>query len=144
VSYLFSVTQQERKAKLDSEGLAVFQVGDQVLLSTKVLLDAADIGKLLPLCDRPFTVIACPSPNAYTLQLPQWMLCSPTVNVDWLKNGESTPLLLQARCLTKGRRVSMRWSFCSTARRRGVSRATSCGGVVTRRRATSGGAVSLP
>jgi hypothetical protein len=44
----------------------VFKVGDQVLLLTKELLDAADIGKLLQQWDRPFTVTACPSPNAYT------------------------------------------------------------------------------
>ena len=31
---------------------------------------AADIGKLRPRWDGPFTVTACPSPNAYTLALP--------------------------------------------------------------------------
>ena len=35
-------------------------------------------------CDGPFTVIACPSPNAYTLALRSCMRCSPTVNVDRL------------------------------------------------------------
>ncbi len=30
-------------------------------------------------------MIACPSPNAYTLALPRRMCCSPTVNVDRLK-----------------------------------------------------------
>ena len=44
------------------------------MLLTKELLDAADIGKLLP--------TACPSPNAYTLALLRKMSCSPTVNVD--------------------------------------------------------------
>jgi hypothetical protein len=63
----------------------VFKVGDQVLLRTKELLDAADIGKLRPRWDGPFTVTACPSPNAYTLALPRKMQCSPTVNVDRLK-----------------------------------------------------------
>ncbi len=52
---------------------------------TKELLDAADIGKLWLLWDGPFTVMACPSPNAYTLALQLRMLCSPTVNVDRLK-----------------------------------------------------------
>jgi hypothetical protein len=56
-----------------------------VLLRTKELLDAADIGKLRPRWDGPFTVTACPSPNAYTLALPRRMRCSPTVNVDRLK-----------------------------------------------------------
>ncbi len=44
--------------------------------------------KLLPRSrsrwDWPFTVTACPSPNAYTLALPRKIRCSPTVNVDWL------------------------------------------------------------
>ncbi len=56
-----------------------------MLLRTKELLDAADIGKLWPRWDRPFTVTTCPSPNAHTLALPRKMQCSPTVNVVWLK-----------------------------------------------------------
>ncbi len=44
----------------------------------------ADIGKLRPRWDGPFTVPACPSPNAYTLALPRRMCCSLTVNVDRL------------------------------------------------------------
>ena len=63
----------------------MFKVGDQVLLRTKELLDAADIGKLRPRWDGPFTVTACPSPYAFTLALPRKMRCSPTVNVDRLK-----------------------------------------------------------
>ena len=83
---LLAAAQQERKAKLDAGRVdAVFQVGDRVLLRTKELLDAADIGKLRPRWDGPFTVTACPSPNAHTLALPRRMLCSPTVNVDQLK-----------------------------------------------------------
>jgi hypothetical protein len=58
---------------------------DTVTVRTKELLDAADIGKLRPRWDGPFTVTACPSPNAYTLALPRKMRCSPTVNVDRLK-----------------------------------------------------------
>jgi hypothetical protein len=44
VRELLTAAQQERKAKLDA-GLVdtVFKVGDQVLLQTKELLDAADI-----------------------------------------------------------------------------------------------------
>jgi hypothetical protein len=56
-----------------------------VLLRTKELLDAADISKLRPQWDGPFTLKACPSPNAYTPALPRKMRCSPTVNVDRLK-----------------------------------------------------------
>jgi hypothetical protein len=59
--------------------------GDRVLLRTKELLESADIRKLCPRWDGPFTVTACPSPNAYTLALPRLMRCSPTVNVDCLK-----------------------------------------------------------
>ncbi len=84
---LLAAAQQERKAKLDAGRVdAVLKVGDRVLLRTKELLDAADIGKLQPRWDDPFTVTACPSPNAYTLALPRRMRCSrPTVNVDRLK-----------------------------------------------------------
>ena len=60
-------------------------MGDCVLLRTKELLDAADVDKLRPRWDGPFTVIACPNPNAYTLALPRQMRCSPTVNVNCLK-----------------------------------------------------------
>ena len=83
---LLHAAQQERKAALDRGRVDTrFQVGDQVMLRTKELLDAADIGKLRPRWDGPFAVTACPSPNAYTLALPPRMLCSSTVNVDRLK-----------------------------------------------------------
>ena len=86
VRELLAAAQAEQKAKLDAGRVdTVFKVGDQVLLRTKELLDAADIGKLRPRWDGPFTVTACPSPNAYTLALPRKMHCSPTVNVDRLK-----------------------------------------------------------
>ncbi len=65
---LAAAAQRERKAKLDAGRVdTVFKVGDRVLLRTKELLrlDAADIGKLRPRWDGPFTVTACPSPNAY-------------------------------------------------------------------------------
>ncbi len=52
VRELLAVKQQERKAKLDAGRVdTVFKVGDLVLLRTKELLDAADIGKLLPWWD---------------------------------------------------------------------------------------------
>jgi hypothetical protein len=86
VRELLAAAQAARKAKLDAGRVdTVFRIGDQVLLRTKELLDTADIGKLRPRWDGPFTVVACPSPNAYTLALPRKMRCSPTVNVDRLK-----------------------------------------------------------
>ena len=86
VRELLLAAQLDRKAKLDAGRVdTVFKIGDQVLLRTKELLDAADIGKLKPRWDGPFTVMAVPSPNAYTLALPPRMKCSPTVNVDRLK-----------------------------------------------------------
>jgi hypothetical protein len=76
----------ERKAKRDPGRVdTVSRVGVRVLLRTKGLLDAADIGKLRPRWDGPFTVTARPSPKAYTLALPRRMRCSPTVNADRLK-----------------------------------------------------------
>ena len=86
VRALLLEAQMARKAQLDAGRVdTVFKVGDKVLLRTKELLDAADIGKLRPRWDGPFTVLACPSPNAYTLALPRKMRCSPTINVDRLK-----------------------------------------------------------
>ncbi|MEI7929579.1 MAG: hypothetical protein WCH40_13600, partial [Verrucomicrobiales bacterium] len=86
VRELLAASQAERKAKLDAGRVdTVFKVDDRVLLRTKELLDAADIDKLRPRWDGPFTVTACPSPSAYTLALPRRMRCSPTVNVDRLK-----------------------------------------------------------
>jgi hypothetical protein len=50
------------KAKLDAGRVdTVFTVGDQVMLRTKELLDAADIGKLRPRWDGPLTALPCPS-----------------------------------------------------------------------------------
>ena len=70
---------RRRKAKLDAGRV------DRDTLRTKELLDAADVGKPRPRRDGPFTVTACPSPNAHTLALPRKMRCSPTVSVDRLK-----------------------------------------------------------
>ena len=55
-------------------------MGDWVLLRTTEVLDAADMGKLRPLWDDPFTVTACRSPNAYTLALQRKMRCGPTAS----------------------------------------------------------------
>ena len=49
--------QQERKAALDRGRVdTTFQVGDQVMLRTKELLDAAEVGKLRPRWEGPFPV----------------------------------------------------------------------------------------
>ena len=54
-----AVDQAEWKAKLDAGRVdTVFKVGDRVLLRTKELLNTADIGKLRPRWDGPFTVMA--------------------------------------------------------------------------------------
>ncbi len=80
------MAQAEGKAKLDTCRVdTVLKVGDRVLLRTKELLDAADIGKLRSRWDCPVTVTACQSSNAHTYSLPRKMCCSPTVNVDLLK-----------------------------------------------------------
>ncbi len=63
----------------------LFLVGDQVLLRTKELLDAAEIGKLRPRWEGPSRVTALAGPNTYTLSLPKRFKCSPTVNVERLK-----------------------------------------------------------
>ena len=83
---LLHAAQQERKAVLDQGRVdTVFQVGDEVMLRTAELLDAAEIGKLRPRWDGPFRVTALAGPNTYTLALPKRFKCSPTVNVDRLK-----------------------------------------------------------
>ena len=55
VRALLHAAQQERKAALDRGRVdTVFHVGDEVLLRTKELLDAAEIGKLRPRWEGPF------------------------------------------------------------------------------------------
>jgi hypothetical protein len=89
---LLHAAQQERKAALDRGRVdTVFQVGDQVLLRTKELLDAAEIGKLRPRWEGPFRVAALAGPNTYTLALPRRFRCSPTVNVERLKPYHARP-----------------------------------------------------
>jgi hypothetical protein len=86
VRALLLAAQQARKEQLDRGRVdTVFQVGDQVLLRTKELLDAAEIGKLRPRWEGPFRVTALAGPNTYTLALPKRFKCSPTVNVERLK-----------------------------------------------------------
>ncbi len=120
VRELLAAAQQERKAKLDEGRVdTVFQVGYRVLLRTKELLDATDIGKLRPRWDGPFTVTACPpaSPNAYTLALPRRMLCSRqsmSIGSSPFTSGSSL-LRLRARYRMGGKRESTRWSCCSLA-----------------------------
>ena len=102
----------------------MFRVGNRVLLRTKELLDAADIGKLRPRWDGPFTVTGCPSPNAYTLALPRRMRCSPTVTVDRLKpfhaRIDSPPAPGPVSAGTRGRKASTRLLNHKTTR--GVTR----------------------
>ncbi len=53
-----------------------------MLLQTKELLYTVNIGKLLQQWDTPFTVMAYPAPNAYTMALPLQKVCSSNVNAD--------------------------------------------------------------
>jgi hypothetical protein len=92
VQALLHAAQQERKTTLDRGRVdTTFQVGDQVLLRTVELLDAAEIGKLRPRWEGPFRVIALAGPNTYTLALPRRFRCSPTVNVERLKPYYARP-----------------------------------------------------
>jgi hypothetical protein len=86
VRALLHAAQLERKAAIDKGRVdTVFQVGDEVMLRTAELLDAADIGKLRPRWEGPIWVTAPAGPNIYTLVLPPRFWCSPTINVDHLK-----------------------------------------------------------
>ena len=86
VRALIHAAQQERKATRDRGRVdTTFQVGDKVWLRTKELHDGAEIGKLQPRWDGPFSVMAMAAPNTYTLALPPRLRCSPTVNVERLK-----------------------------------------------------------
>ncbi len=92
VRELLAAVQQERRAKLDAGRVdTVFKVGDQVLLRTKELLDAVDIGKLLLRWEGPFTITACPSPNAYTLALQRKMRCRLSVQPDGERGPDQNP-----------------------------------------------------
>ncbi len=96
VPALLHAAQQERKRALDRCRVATtFQVGDQVLLRTAELLDAAEIGKLRQRWEGPFRVIALAGPNTYTLALPRSfrVRCSPTVNVERPKPYHARPHL---------------------------------------------------
>ena len=77
VRELLAAEQAERKAKLDEHRVhTVFKVGDEMLLLTKALFDAANNGKLRT---------RWPSLNASNTVLQRRMSCSPTVNIDRLK-----------------------------------------------------------
>ncbi len=77
VRALLHTAQQARKEALDRGRVdTVFQVGDQVLLRTRELLDAAEIGKLRPRWEGPFRVNALAGPSTYTLALPGRFKCT--------------------------------------------------------------------
>ena len=80
VRALLHAAQQERKAALDRGRVdTTFQVGDQVMLRTKELLDAAEVGKLRPRWEGPVPVAAVAGPNTCTLTLPARFKCSLTM-----------------------------------------------------------------
>jgi hypothetical protein len=137
VRNLLHAAQQERKAALDVGRVdTVFRVGDRVMLRTKELLDAAEIGKLRPRWEGPFTIKSLAGPNAYTLALPSRFRGSPKVNVDRLKpyadragsRGSSGPVPASDRAgefvveqILLKRRIRgrvhylVRWQGCSSA-----------------------------
>ena len=141
VRALLHAAQQERKAALDRGRVdTTFQVGDQVMLRTKELLDAAEVGKLRPQWEGPFPVAAVAGPKTCTLTLPARFKGSPTVNVDRLK-----PYVLRAgrpppptRPSTRARWGSTWRSSSSTAKRSAAGLTTWCGESATPRRPIRG------
>ena len=86
VRRLLHAAQTERKAKLDPGRLDVkFAPGDLVMVRSKELLDAAEIGKLRDRWEGPFKVIKEATPNAYLLKVAKRFRFDPTVNVDRLR-----------------------------------------------------------
>ena len=116
---LLAAAPAERQARLDAGRVdTAFEVGDRALLRTKERLAAADIGKLRPRREGPFTVTACPSPDAYTLALPRRMRGSPAVNVDRPEPSFERAggvRRLPGLCPTRARRASARRSCGSPA-----------------------------
>ena len=83
---LLHAAQAERKAKLDPCLIDVkFTPGSLVLVQSKELLDAAEIGKLRYLWEGPFKVIKEAAPIAYLLKVVKLFLFNPTVHVDRLR-----------------------------------------------------------
>ena len=67
---MLHAAQTEQKAKLDLGRVDVkFAPGYLVMVLSKELLDAAEIGKLLDLWEGPFKVIKEATPNAYLLKV---------------------------------------------------------------------------
>ena len=86
VRRLLHAAQTEWKAKLDPGRVDVkFAPGDLVMVRSKELLDAAEIGKLRDRWEGPFKVIKEANPNAYLLKVAKRFRFDPTVNVDRLR-----------------------------------------------------------
>ena len=82
VQWLLHVAQTERKAKLDLGRVdAKFAQGDLVLVQSKELLYATNIGKLRDQWEGPFKVIKEAAPNAYLLKVVKLFWFDPTVNL---------------------------------------------------------------
>ena len=83
---MLHAAQAERKAKLDPGRVDIkFAQGNLVLVWSKELLDAADIGKLRDRWEGPFKVIKEAALNAYLLKVVKLFRFYPTVNVDSLR-----------------------------------------------------------
>ena len=78
---MLHAAQVERKVKLDPGWVNVkFTPGNLVLVPSKELLDAAEIGKLCYQWEGPFKIIKEAAPNAYLLKVAKQFLLDPTVN----------------------------------------------------------------
>jgi hypothetical protein len=144
VRELLAAAQAERKAKLDAGRFdTVFKVpggpgaaADQgAARRSGYRQAAAEVG-------RPLHNHCLPWPQRLHTLPPSRGGCSAaprsTSTGSSPSTSGSTPRRPSAQFRTRGRRASTRWSCCSTARRRGASRATWCGGAATRRRTASG------
>ena len=133
--------QQEPKAAMDWVRVdTTFLVGDQMMLLTKQLLDAAELGKLRPPGDGPLPVaaVAGPRANTYTLSLserkrhgsrPVRRSTSTGSSPTSLGRADPPPPALS---LTRARRRRTWCSSSSTARRSVAGPTTWCYGELHR------------
>ena len=101
VQWLLHVAQTERKAKLDLGRVdAKFAQGDLVLVQSKELLYATNIGKLRDQWEGPFKVIKEAAPHAYLPKLAAWPWQAPLP--DPCRRPPTVPLLVRSSLRTPG------------------------------------------
>ena len=143
VRALLHAANQERKAALDRGMVDTrFQVGDQVMLRTKELLHAAEVGKLRPRWEHwegPFPVAAVAGPNTYTrrpsLRSSSAIRRSTSTCPSLTSFGRASRAPPLVRSPTRG---STWWSSSSTARRSAAGSTTWCCSRATPRWLTRG------